>query len=143
MTQTVLLVEDNTDTRMIYRTILEHFAYHVIESVDGEMGIPLAKQHRPDLILMDISIPKIDGYTATGILKADPATAHIPIIARTAHAHAGEEQRAREAGCDSYLSKPVEPRRVIEEVQAHLTRASTENASGRNAASDSDVAAAS
>ncbi len=117
---TILLVEDNADNRDIYRTVLEHFGYDVVEAYDGEMGIRLAQERRPDLILMDISIPKIDGWEATKILKADPETAGIPIIALTAHALTTDRERAREIGCDGYLAKPVEPRRVVEEVQRHL-----------------------
>lgn len=121
--QAVLLVEDNRDNRVIYGMMLEHAGYEIIEAVDGEEGIERAREHHPALILMDISIPKIDGYTATRILKADASTANIPIIALTAHALAGEEQRAREAGCDGYLAKPVEPKRVLEEVRRFIGRA--------------------
>ena len=117
---TILLVEDNADNRDIYRTVLEHFGYDVIEAHDGEMGIRLAQERHPDLILMDISIPKIDGWQATKLLKADADTSSIPIIALTAHALTSDRERAREIGCDGYLAKPVEPRRVLEEVQRHL-----------------------
>jgi two-component system cell cycle response regulator DivK len=117
---TILLVEDNADNRDIYRTVLEHFGYEVVEAIDGEMGIRLAQERRPDLILMDISVPKIDGWEATRILKADSDTSHIPIVALTAHALTSDQERAREIGCDGYLAKPVEPRRVVEEVQRHL-----------------------
>lgn len=117
---TILLVEDNADNRDIYRTVLEHFGYDVIEAHDGEMGIRLARERGPDLILMDISIPKIDGWEATRILKADPETAGIPVIALTAHALTSDRERAKEIGCDGYLAKPVEPRRVLEEVRRHL-----------------------
>jgi two-component system cell cycle response regulator DivK len=116
----VLLVEDNHDNRVIYGMMLEHAGYQVIEAVDGEEGVDRAREHHPALILMDISIPKIDGYTATRMLKTDASTADIPIIALTAHALAGEEQRARAAGCDGYLSKPVEPKRVLEEVRRFI-----------------------
>lgn len=117
---TILLVEDNADNRDIYRTVLEHFGYDVVEAHDGEVGIRLARERRPDLILMDISIPKIDGWEATRILKGDPETAGIPVIALTAHALTSDRERAKEIGCDGYLAKPVEPRRVLEEVQRHL-----------------------
>jgi CheY-like chemotaxis protein len=117
---TVLLVEDDRDNRAIYRTILEHSGYLVIEAEDGETGVQLARQQRPALVLMDISIPKLDGWAATRILKSDPATAAIPIIALTAHALAEDREKATEAGCDSYLPKPVEPRRVVAEVQRFI-----------------------
>lgn len=117
---TILLVEDNADNRDIYRTVLEHFGYEVLEAHDGEVGIRIARERHLDLILMDISIPKIDGWEATRILKSDPRTSSIPIIALTAHALNSDRERAEEIGCDGYLAKPVEPRRVLEEVQQHL-----------------------
>lgn len=118
--QTVLLVEDNLDNRVIYSMVLLHAGYVVIEAVDGEEGAGRAREHHPDVILMDISIPKIDGYTATRMLKADASTAAIPIIALTAHVMDGAEQRACEAGCDAYLWKPAVPRRVLEEVRRFI-----------------------
>ena len=120
MEKKILLVEDNEDNRMIYRTILAHHGYEVIEAVDGEEGVERARSELPDLILMDVSIPKMDGWQATRTLKVDSATAHIPIIALTAHAMASDREKAVEAGCDGYLAKPVEPRRVVEEVRRHL-----------------------
>jgi two-component system cell cycle response regulator DivK len=118
--KTVLLVEDNEDNRTVYRTILEHFGYQVIEARNGEDGIRMAREDHPDLILMDISIPLIDGWEATKILKADPATSTIPIIALTAHALATDRAKAQEVGCDGYLAKPCEPRRVVAEVEKFI-----------------------
>lgn len=118
----ILLVEDNEDNRLVYRTILDHFGFVVLEAADGEEGIRRARADGPDLILMDVSIPKIDGWEATRQLKADPSTSSIPIIALTAHALATDRAKAQEAGCDGYLAKPVEPRKVVEEVQKHLDR---------------------
>ena len=115
--KTVLLVEDNEDNLVVYRTILEHVGYRVIEARDGEEGVARARQDLPDLILMDISIPKIDGWEATQRLKGDPGTDGIPIIALTAHALEEDRQKALQAGCDGYLAKPVEPRRVVQEVE--------------------------
>ncbi len=115
--KTVLLVEDNEDNLVVNRTILEHVGYRVIEARDGEEGVARAQQDLPDLILMDISIPKIDGWEATQRLKADPGTDAIPIIALTAHALEEDRQKALQAGCDGYLAKPVEPRRVVQEVE--------------------------
>ena len=120
MTTTVLLVEDNADNQEIYRLILEHFGFEVIQAWDGEEGVGIARERMPDVILMDVSIPKIDGLEATRMLKADAATAGIPIIALTAHALRSDQDRAFEAGCDGYLSKPVEPKRVVEEVRRVL-----------------------
>ncbi len=115
--KTVLLVEDNEDNLVVYRTILEHVGYRVVEARDGEEGVLRARQERPDLILMDISIPKIDGWEATQRLKSDSETDSIPIIALTAHALEEDRQKALQAGCDGYLAKPVEPRRVVQEVE--------------------------
>jgi len=121
--KTVLLVEDNEDNRIVYSTILEHFGYRVMEALNGEEGIAKARAERPDLILMDISIPIIDGWEATQVLKHDPRTRLIPIIALTAHALASDRERAMEVGCDGYLAKPCEPRAVVAEVQRFLGRA--------------------
>lgn len=118
--KTVLLVEDNEDNRTVYRTILEHFGYGVAEARNGEDGIRIARESLPDLILMDISIPVIDGWEATRILKSSPDTAHIPIIALTAHALATDRAKAEEVGCDGYLAKPCEPRRVVAEVERFI-----------------------
>jgi CheY-like chemotaxis protein len=120
--QTVLLIEDNEDNRIVYSTILGHFGYRVMEALNGEEGIAKARAEKPDLILMDISIPIIDGWEATQVLKHDPATRLIPIIALTAHALASDRERAMEVGCDGYLAKPCEPRAVVAEVQRFLGR---------------------
>jgi two-component system, cell cycle response regulator DivK len=118
--KTVLLVEDNEDNLVVYRTILEHVGFAVIEARDGEEGVSRARAHRPDIILMDISIPKMDGWEATERLKADGETAGIPIIALTAHALEEDRLKAMKAGCDGYLAKPVEPRRVVQEVEKFI-----------------------
>ena len=120
VSQTILLIEDHEDNRIVYRTVLQHFGYTVLEAFDGEEGVRRAREELPDLILMDISIPRIDGWEATRILKADPATARIPVIALTAHALPEDRDRATAVGCDGYLAKPIEPRRVLEEVQRAL-----------------------
>lgn len=115
--QTVLLVEDNEDNRIIYSTVLRHLGYEVVEALDGTRAIELARSVKPDIILMDISIPEIDGWEATRILKQDPVTKEIPIIALTAHALADDRERATAMGFTSYLAKPVEPRAVVAEVR--------------------------
>ena len=115
--QTLLLVEDNEDNRTIYCTVLRHHGYEVIEAQDGVRAVELARSEHPDLILMDISIPKLDGWEATTRLKADETTRNIPIIALTAHALEEDRQKATQVGCDGYLAKPVEPRRVVQEVE--------------------------
>jgi CheY-like chemotaxis protein len=120
VSRTILLVEDHEDNRIVYSTILEHFGYTVLLAGDGAEGVRLARETRPDLILMDVSIPVMDGWEATRTLKADPATSSIPVIALTAHALAADRERAVEVGCDGYLAKPVEPSRVVEEVRRML-----------------------
>ena len=118
--KTVLLVEDNEDNRIVYATVLEHFGYHVIEARDGAEGVRLARETHPDVVLMDISIPVIDGWRATSILKEDPDTTAIPVIALTAHALPEDRERSTEVGCDGYLAKPCEPSRVLAEVRRVL-----------------------
>lgn len=120
---TILIVEDNADNRDIYTTILRHHGYEVAEAETGEEGLVQAARLLPALILMDVSMPGIGGLEATRRLKADPATASIPVIAVTAHAMAEDRAKAEAAGCDGYLAKPVEPRRVLEEVARVLADA--------------------
>ena len=123
--QTLLLVEDNEDNRIIYSTVLRHLGYSVVEAVDGVQAIALARSVLPDLILMDISIPEVDGWEATKILRKDPATRHIPIIALTAHALADDREKAQQIGFSAYLAKPIEPRAVVAEVQKWIGRGGT------------------
>lgn len=113
----MLLVEDNEDNRIIYTTVLRHIGYDVLEAFDGVQAIALARSALPDLILMDISIPKLDGWEATRILREDPLTRDIPIIALTAHALADDRERAQQMGFTAYLAKPIEPRAVVAEVE--------------------------
>ena len=122
---TLLLVEDNEDNRIIYSTVLRHVGYDVVEAVNGEEAVALARSVRPALILMDISIPGIDGWEATRILRGDEATRDIPIIALTAHAMADDRRRAEAAGFTAYLAKPVEPRTVVAEVDRVLASSTT------------------
>lgn len=120
---TVLLVEDNEDNLLIYSTILRYSGFTVIEARDGQAGIDAAQRDKPGLILMDVSIPLVDGWEATRRLKADPETKGIPIIALTAHALASDQQKAVEAGCDGYIAKPAEPRVVLAAVKQYLGEA--------------------
>ncbi len=117
---TILLVEDNLHNRRIFQGVLAHAGFHVVEAEDGGKALASVAMERPDLILMDLSIPVVDGWECTRRLKADPGTRAIPIIALTAHAMRGDEERARGAGCDGYLSKPISPKRVVEEVKRVL-----------------------
>lgn len=105
--RTILLVEDVEDNRGIIRQVAGRMKLTLLEAADGAEGVRLAREQHPALILMDLSLPVLDGWAATAMLKGDPATAHIPIIALTAHAMEGDEQRAREAGVDGYMTKPV------------------------------------
>lgn len=116
----VLLVEDNVDNREVIRTVLIHYGYEVVEAVDGEDGVEKARQERPDIILMDLSLPKMDGWEATKRIKADDELKHIPVIAITAHAMSGDEENALEHGCDGYLAKPCTPGSVIDIVKKYL-----------------------
>ena len=115
--QTLLLVEDNEDNRIIYSTVLRHIGYEVVEALDGMQAIELARSVLPNLILMDISIPGMDGWEATRVLREDPLTKDIPIVALTAHALADDRERAQQVGFTSYLAKPIEPRAVVAEVE--------------------------
>jgi two-component system, cell cycle response regulator DivK len=121
--KTVLLVEDNEDNRAIYALLLAHNGFHVIEADNGNDGVRLARERVPDVILMDISVPVIDGWEATRLIKSDPATQQILVIALTAHALAEHRQRSYAAGCDGYLSKPCEPGTVLREVERLLGQA--------------------
>ena len=117
---TILLVEDNPHNRKIFSGMLTHSGFVVREAETGDAALRSVAELRPALILMDLSIPGVDGWECTRRLKADPATSGIPIIALTAHAMRGDEERARAAGCDGYLSKPISPKKVVEEVRAFL-----------------------
>ena len=116
----ILLVEDNEMNRDMLSRRLERKGHSVTCAVDGQEGLDLARAQKPDLILMDMSLPVLDGWEATRQLKADAATRAIPVIALTAHAMASDEQRAREAGCDDFDTKPVEFARLLAKIQACL-----------------------
>jgi len=120
MTKRILVIEDTEDNRQIMRDLLTNAGYEYIEAVDGAAGIAGARTHRPDLILMDIQLPGIDGYEATRRLKADPDLAHIPIIAVTSYALSGDEAKTRAAGCDGYVAKPFSPRQLLAKVREFL-----------------------
>jgi two-component system, cell cycle response regulator DivK len=109
----ILYVEDNAMNRQIVRDLLKRTSYQLIEAHDGEAGVALALEKRPDLILMDIQLPKISGLEATRRLRAEAATAKTPIIAITSFALSGDEQKASEAGATAYLAKPYSPRDLL------------------------------
>ena len=116
----ILLVEDNEMNRDMLSRRLERKGYQVIIAVDGQQAIDLATREKPDLILMDMSLPVVDGWEATRRLKAGGLTKQIPIIALTAHAMAEDERKAREAGCNDYDTKPIELPRLLEKIAAQL-----------------------
>jgi CheY-like chemotaxis protein len=118
----ILLVEDNEMNRDMLSRRLERRGYSITLALDGAEGLHKARTENPDLILMDMSLPVIDGWEATRQLKADEATRRIPIIALTAHAMANDEQRAREAGCDDFDTKPIELPRLLGKIEAQLQR---------------------
>ena len=116
-TKTILHIEDNEFNRKIIRDLLARTGYRLLEAVDGEMGVATALQELPDLILVDIQLPKISGLEATRRLRADPRTAHIPIIAITSFALSGDDEKAREAGASHYVAKPYSPRELLETIR--------------------------
>ena len=118
----ILLVEDNEMNRDMLSRRLERKGYSVVIAVDGAKGIELASSEKPDLILMDMSLPEVDGWEATRRLKAADATKHIPIIALTAHAMSDDRDRALAAGCNDYDSKPVELPRLLGKIEALLPK---------------------
>jgi len=126
----LLLVEDNEMNRDMLSRRLERRGYQVIIAVDGAQGVAMAQSAKPDLILMDMSLPVIDGWTATRQLKAAPETASIPIIALTAHAMSGDEQKARESGCDDYDTKPIDLPRLLEKIETQLKGRAGVNVAG-------------
>jgi two-component system cell cycle response regulator DivK len=120
---TILVVEDNAANMKLAKFILTTAGYTVIGASDAEAGLTLARHEQPDLIVMDIQLPRMDGLQATGLLKADPATRAIPVIALTALAMKGDEERIRAAGCDGYVAKPLAYRDFLVVVAAHLAKA--------------------
>lgn len=118
--EAILLVEDNEMNRDMLSRRLSRKGFRVIAAEDGQQGIELAVSERPDLVLMDLSLPVVDGWEATRTLKQSAETKHIPVIVLTAHAMAGDEQKAREAGCDDFDTKPVDFTRLLNKIQAAL-----------------------
>lgn len=116
----ILLVEDNELNRDMLSRRLIRKEFEVILAVDGQQGVDMAGTEKPDLILMDMSLPVLNGWEATRTIKANEATRHIPVIALTAHAMAGDKEKAMEAGCDDFDTKPVEFSRLMEKIQAQL-----------------------
>jgi CheY-like chemotaxis protein len=114
----ILLVEDNEMNRDMLSRRLERKKHVVLMAMDGRQGVDMAKEHMPDIILMDLSLPVMDGWEATRTIKADDATKSIPVIALTAHAMAGDKEKALDAGADDYDTKPVDFKRLMEKIEA-------------------------
>ena len=126
---TILLVEDNEMNREMLSRRLERKGYKVVIAVDGEKSLEVARAHKPDLILMDMSLPVVDGWEATRRMKADDALKHIPVIALTAHAMANDREKALEAGCDEYDTKPIDLPRLLGKIENLLGVAAEERVS--------------
>ena len=120
MSKRILVVDDQEDLRGVLRDLLTGSGYTVIEAADGEAGVAKAKSDRPDLILMDIQMPVIDGYEATRRIKVDPDLNPIPIIAVSSFAMKGDEEKARAAGCDHYVTKPYSPMQLLRLIRGLL-----------------------
>ena len=120
MTKRILVVEDQEDLRGVLRTLLTGSGYAMLEAADGEAGVARAKSDRPDLILMDIQMPVLDGYEATRRIKADPDLAATPVIAVSSFAMKGDEEKARAAGCDHYVTKPYSPMQLLRVIRSTL-----------------------
>jgi two-component system cell cycle response regulator DivK len=116
----ILVVEDQEDNRRIVRDLLTATDFEVIEAEDGEQALAAVAKQRPDLILMDIQLPVLDGYEVTRRLKADPSLTAIPIIAVTSYALSGDEEKARAAGCNDFVPKPYSPRQLLAKIRQHL-----------------------
>jgi two-component system, cell cycle response regulator DivK len=120
MGKRVLVIEDTEDNRQIIRDLLSSVGYELIEAADGAEGVAMAQSQRPDLILMDIQLPEMDGYEATRRIRAISELAHVPIIAVTSYALSGDEAKTRAAGCDGYIAKPFSPRQLLAKIREFL-----------------------
>ncbi len=120
MTKRILVIEDTEDNRQIVRDLLESAGFALIEALDGLEGVAAAEREHPDLILMDIQLPGIDGYEATRRIRAIPVLATVPIIAVTSYALSGDEAKTRAAGCDGYVAKPFSPRQLLAKIREFL-----------------------
>jgi two-component system cell cycle response regulator DivK len=118
--KTILVVEDNELNMKLFEDLLQAHGYRILTTKDGKEALRLAKEHRPDLVLMDIQLPEISGLEVTRLMKADPDIRHIPVVAVTAFAMKGDEEKIRQGGCEGYISKPISVSRFIETVQKFL-----------------------
>jgi two-component system cell cycle response regulator DivK len=120
MGKRILVIEDTEDNRQIVRDLLVSVGYEIIEATDGAEGVAMAQAQHPDLILMDIQLPQMDGYEATRRIRAIPELARVPIIAVTSYALSGDEAKTRAAGCDGYVAKPFSPRQLLAKIREFL-----------------------
>jgi two-component system cell cycle response regulator DivK len=120
MSKTVLIVEDNELNMKLFNDLLEAFGYRTVKAREGGGAVDLARKHKPDLIIMDIQLPDINGLEVTRLLKADAELRHIPVVAVTAFAMRGDEQRIREGGCEAYLSKPISVSSFLDTVKRFI-----------------------
>jgi two-component system cell cycle response regulator DivK len=116
----ILVIEDHEDNRRILRDLLTHAGFDLLEATTGEQGVALAETEHPDLILMDVQLPGLDGYEATRRIKANPALAQIPVIVVTSYALSGDDVKARAAGSDAYVTKPFSPRALLTKIREYL-----------------------
>jgi two-component system cell cycle response regulator DivK len=123
MSRRILVVEDQDDNRRIIRDLLSSVGYEMIEALDGESGVRLAASQRPDLILMDIQLPVLDGYEATRRIRQNPDLDQIPIVAVTSYALSGDDAKAAAAGCNAYVAKPFSPRQLLATIRELLAEA--------------------
>ena len=121
MQKLILIVEDDPKNLKLIRDLLQVSGYSVLEASDGKQGVEMAKEKNPDLILMDIQMPVMDGLEATRILKAERETNKIPIVVLTAYAMRGDEEKMREAGCDGYITKPIDTRKFLKKISEYLS----------------------
>jgi CheY-like chemotaxis protein len=124
MSERILLIEDNSNNRYLVTFLLEAAGCEVVQASDGPTGLALAVRMQPALILLDIQLPGMDGYAVARALKGDPATATVPIVAVTSHAMAGDREAALAAGCDGYVTKPIDPDTFVDTVRRHLATGS-------------------
>jgi len=120
MKKVVVIVEDDLKSLKLFRDLLQATGYAILEATNGKKAVELAREKKPDLILMDIQMPVVDGFEATKILKADAETRNIPIIALTSYAMKEDKEKIREAGCDGYITKPIDTREFLKKVAEYL-----------------------
>ena len=129
--KTILVVEDNELNMKLVRGLIKIGKYRMLEAIDAESGIQLIREQRPDLVLMDIQLPGMDGLSATKIIKEDPSVKDIPIVALTSYAMQGDEEKALEAGCTGYIAKPIDTRKFLKTISQYLNNDKSQRQSAR------------